>query len=901
MLTRKPAFALLICLGATSFSSMAQEPSSWRSLPWTQDLTFDEVKAAYEAERDALEATDSTSTQTGTENEQGEEGPEENIAFQRFEYFWRSRVNTDDTDKVGKLQNYINQLKSLNGTDPLCTQNLNPADWQLLGPRSYSSGSTVNHSMGIVVALWADPAEEPLTHVLAGTNSSGLWRGTLGPDGWSWSCLTDNLRMPGMGVASIAVNTNGDIYIGTTVGYGGGYAAGLWRFGAQDQEWVNLQDFPPTALAPGVNEIKFIGNYCFVVKSKQVMRAPRNVDLSAAGVFTELVIQDAPTPYSAVQYLEITGFTVPAGDGLILCSKGDNGADGGGKIYRSFDAGDNWENVSSQFPPNTTYLEIRETGTLIGDVDNSDPNQWHMVGNPTFSYVINIFPETGNITKRFAILNIDNSTPPGQIYRFRFGCEKAEAATVRAYLIYSEMGQPIDMTGAQLVMDVSEGTEIQYDAVFEANAHYNKIVIEASFPADYDPNSIPAGVTLVPIETLPAEPHPIVAAISPIAFGHARCSVVNTPNNDPNNGIYICVLDPGTTSSSYTVYRSVEGTTFSPLFNSNGLGHGFDKNKGVFKVTSNGTMYIGGIELYYYLPPVYIATPITTGHGDMRALLPVYEERSPGQEVVLVGDDGGVALTTNGGTSGVTFHDINGSHFPITQFYGMGMDEHERLLVGGTQDNQSWKYSPSTQDWTKFDGGDGGRSRSYTNKDGTKWATVNINNESTILAVGGDNDPSCLHHHTHTDVVLGNPAELYVDLNTDEAKCYLGHGDLYRISCNDPVAVNLTADLTDFQLLPDFPPEDPKKNTVWAIGVHELDDNVIFFGGRVPKWSTNSHVALGRLYRTNVGGATWTDIGSNITDDAVLQPFDWFALTTIVVDPDVKVMQLERNAAAVRL
>jgi hypothetical protein len=855
------------------------------SLPWTQDLTFDQVKAAYEAERDALAGTDSTGTQTGMEDEEEEAN---GIAFQRFEYFWSSRVNTNVPGQAGKLMHYVDNLYTQYAATPLCTQNLNPSNWQLLGPLSYSSGPTVNHSMGTVVALWADPAEVPLTHVLAGTNCSGLWRGTLGQNGWGWTCLTDNLRMPGMGVASIAVNANGDIYIGTTAAGRGGYPAGVWRLSAQGQVWTNLLDFPPTNPDPGISDIKFIGDYFYVVQAKRVMRAPRNLDLAVAGAFTELVIPNPPAPTSNVHYYELTGFSLPSGDGLILTSKGDNGVDGGGKIYSYLSTNDAWQDISNQFSFNAPLTTIRGTGTLVGDVDNTDPNQWHTVGTPQH-YEINIFPVTGNITKRFTKLNVGYQLTEGLTYRFKLGCEKAEMATVRAYLVHYTPNQPIDMNESQMVMEVSAGTIIQFDAELVATSDYNQIVIEASFPAGYDPNSIPAGVTLTPVTGLPVQTDPILAAITSASsiYGHARACVVNALSNDPNNGIYLCVLGPEVVSAPFSIFKSTDGLNFVNLFTSGSLANSFDKNKGVFSVNPNGTMYIGGVNLWSHVPPDYQRTQLSTGHVDIRAMLNLPNASNPTGGILLVGDDGGVALSTNGGSPNVTFQDINGSSFPITQFYGMGIDEHERLLVGGTQDNNSWKYYPSTQVWEKYESGDGGRSRSYSNKDGTKWATVIIANEVTKLVVGPGGISGCSAVHTHTNIDLGNPAELYADLNTEEVKCYLGHGDLYRMSCTDNPAVNLTANLAAFHLLPDFPPNDPKKNTVWAIGVHELDDNVIFFGGRVPKWSTTNSTAFGRLYRTNDGGATWEDIGSNISDDPVLQPFAWFGLNAIAVDPDV--------------
>jgi hypothetical protein len=874
---------MLICLAAGPFRTHAQEPSQWGNLRWTQDLTFDQVKAVYEAERDAHEAADSTSAPSGVMGEdEGEDEEEDEIAFQRFEYFWRPRVNTDVPNKAGKLQHYVDQLFDQYETSPLCTQNLNPSSWQLLGPFHYSTPGALNHNMGMVSAVWADPAETPLTHVLAGTNSSGLWRGTLGEDGWTWACMTDNLRMPGLGVASIAVNTNGDIYIGTTIGYRGGYAAGVWRLDAQTQTWTNLQDFPPTAPDPGVRDIKFIGDYCYVVQAKHVMRAPRNADLSIAGVFTELVVPNAPSPSSAVNYLEITGFTVPSGDGLMLCSKGDNGVDGGGKIYRSFDAGNTWIDISTFFaPPSALVGGIRPYSVLLGDV-GTDPNEWQVTGSG-LNASIHIQPTnipSGGLTKTFcATANSSFLLAPTASYTFRFDCAKNSEVTIRAYLIKGQ-NSPIDLSpqNSQLIMDVTNNDDLPFETTFQANDYYRRIAIQVYFPETYDPNAEPQGVTLNQLQGLPPSMH-FFAAIFTSGIGHSRCSSVNIPNNT-NNGIYICALNILVINAYYTVYKSIDGFSFTQLYTStplDELSDDFNKNKSVFSVSPNGTMYTGGVLLYGHAPPDYQRIELNTGHVDSRAMLNLPSEGGSESGTLLVGDDGGVALSYEGGSPNATFQDINGNSFPITQFYGMGMDDHERLLVGGTQDNSSWKYYPGIQTWEKYDGGDGGRSRSYSNKSGTRSAIVHMANQSTFLDVTNEDESVlCSPSHTHTQIDLGNPAELFADPNTDEVKCYLGHGDLYRMSCTDDPAVNLTAGLVAFH---------DNNNSVWAIGIHKNDDHVMFIGGFGQKWNDENNDAPGRLYRTTDGGLTWTDIGSNLATSGH-QPLNWFGVNAIAVDPD---------------
>ncbi|HTR82210.1 MAG TPA: T9SS type A sorting domain-containing protein [Bacteroidota bacterium] len=124
---------------------------------------------------------------------------------------------------------------------------------------------------------------------------------------------------------------------------------------------------------------------------------------------------------------------------------------------------------------------------------------------------------------------------------------------------------------------------------------------------------------------------------------------------------------------------------------------------------NSSTIIVGGIDLMKstnggsswsqltYWNSFY-GTP--TIHADHHVIL--FDKNNPG--TILNGSDGGVYLTTNGGTSWTSLN--NG--LAITQFYGGAVTNTGATYFGGTQDNGHLKYSGSGSSWTTEVGGDGG-------------------------------------------------------------------------------------------------------------------------------------------------------------------------------------------------
>jgi len=116
--------------------------------------------------------------------------------YGRWDIFWNSRVDEKGSDQayldiMGKLVKQ-KQQKSASSIEPFCQTG--EGNWELNGPFVDYQRS------GRVLSVYADPTEFPNV-VYAGTHASGLWKTTDG--GATWSCLTDYLQTPYLGITDI--------------------------------------------------------------------------------------------------------------------------------------------------------------------------------------------------------------------------------------------------------------------------------------------------------------------------------------------------------------------------------------------------------------------------------------------------------------------------------------------------------------------------------------------------------------------------------------------------------------------------------------------------------------------------------------------------------------------------
>ncbi len=101
--------------------------------------------------------------------------------------------------------------------------------------------------------------------------------------------------------------------------------------------------------------------------------------------------------------------------------------------------------------------------------------------------------------------------------------------------------------------------------------------------------------------------------------------------------------------------------------------------------------------------------PATNVHVDQHSIIPVPLISAPGTFWIVNGNDGGVAVSTNGG---LNWREALNGGYNTTQFYGVDKKPRANEYVGGTQDNGTW-ISPKGQDpsktsvYKKVIGGDG--------------------------------------------------------------------------------------------------------------------------------------------------------------------------------------------------
>ena len=145
----------------------------------------------------------------------------------------------------------------------------------------------------------------------------------------------------------------------------------------------------------------------------------------------------------------------------------------------------------------------------------------------------------------------------------------------------------------------------------------------------------------------------------------------------------------------------------------------------VFEVSSSDSrvMYFGGrsnTQLFKSVNSGENTFGISDGgHVDCRFLTiysSTYNQLNPGSEdVVFIGNDGGISNTLNGGTS---WNNLNDTGLGVSEFYGLsGVEEFPEVLFGGTQDNQNWRFDNGIP--TQFQTGlDGYETESYVNNQG---------------------------------------------------------------------------------------------------------------------------------------------------------------------------------------
>lgn len=168
-------------------------------------------------------------------------------SYLRWMNFWASRVGgINDTATIKGAHNTL--LSTFN--NPMCLNNTNTPLWNSLGPFQNSPHTGgIYPNMGVVWSVAVDPNNHHI--IYAGTNASGLWRCNLSQTPIHWQNITDNTRLPGLGINHIAIDPSNSnvIYISTgmTGAFGYSYGIGILKTIDGGVSWQNISPSLPNS------------------------------------------------------------------------------------------------------------------------------------------------------------------------------------------------------------------------------------------------------------------------------------------------------------------------------------------------------------------------------------------------------------------------------------------------------------------------------------------------------------------------------------------------------------------------------------------------------------------------------------------------------------------------------
>ncbi|MBK9671329.1 MAG: hypothetical protein IPO70_03570 [Bacteroidetes bacterium] len=286
--------------------------------------------------------------------------------------------------------------------------------------------------------------------------------------------------------------------------------------------------------------------------------------------------------------------------------------------------------------------------------------------------------------------------------------------------------------------------------------------------------------------------------------------------------------------------------------------------KGVLNTTTNAIVWT---QITYYNPS--IATTCENGtHADIREIVQIpTTSNSPylNRERLFIGNDGGIAKTWNGGNY---FRNINGFGLGITQFYSIGSFESNDDLIGGAFDNGI--LANQSGYWSQKVSTDGG----WTQMDYEDPTIAYVADYDRILKSTSFSFSNAINN-AYAGGVLGR--KFNID-PVNHKRLWFGNTDLYMYDPSNQTSDHWVKE-TDFFSTPSAA---PYQSTVGSIGVAASNNNRIFLTYNFPiLWGNTPYLNQYKFYRSDDGGATWTDKTLGIA-----QFYNYFSATDIVVDPN---------------
>jgi len=279
-----------------------------------------------------------------------------NKRYGRWFNFWNTR--TDSNDMTNSASRYLLDYIESNSNEEICRSG---GQWENEGVYLPQQ-----QNQGIGVCLHLSP--EDSTRMYIGSNTGGLWK--TNNDGDDWFCVTDNPRLPCMGVQAIAgyynATTNEDVlYIGTgfaSNSIGAHYGVGLLKSTDSGETWDTTGFSWTASYGDVIRMIKIAPNdpNTIYVGSKKGLFVSYD-----GGISKDTLLFGLPSGHD-IRDLEFVPSSTDGKKFFVSTGRTTQGNNNSAVVFYTDDGGLTFSNAT---PPNTNNVVAYEMATCAADPD----------------------------------------------------------------------------------------------------------------------------------------------------------------------------------------------------------------------------------------------------------------------------------------------------------------------------------------------------------------------------------------------------------------------------------------------------------------------------------------------------------------------------------------------------
>ena len=662
--------------------------------------------------------------------------------FQRGIAFWKDRIQFDEYGNE-VMDGYIRKLEAYLGT-PICP-NGDEANWKYhfdpspITTQSAACNPVGGHASGIITAVYMNPSNTDI--IVAGAGASGIWFTDNG--GEYWTNVTDHLRVPALGINEIIdiskpSEAEGQylVAITGTERFKDSFGAGVLKSNDFGETWTKhtIPDVDGiTERLVDITAVNGESNYLFACSN-------RHVYYSTDRGTTWALTPEQPDITSQEEFYSIVANDLV--DKRIMVSSDLKWNSGSAHLWRAdfHPTLTPWEDITQDY----LMAPIIAKRTINVDGDEYFEEECNFF-TPIDGYSLDAFDEPDEyfpLEYEFIEGSWHIKSEPVSYYKVGIG-----------YLAHYRTQQNLRYYFGGKDVHVQGDINVSFDGLLPYGTRI-KIILDGTQVGEFQQfDTIPTyqsySATFTSTEDNYAEfleirfayspPYDIYAP-EPVYLDNIHVDFERINHEKPKA---ISLAEPNGLED-YVLFSTFDTLFNHPIVNgfyTNDFGDNFEQiyyelsaNLGLRRtftvsydpVGEQDNLYLGACAFKPFNQDDSTFLEIDSRHADVRFIQIV--DRILDEDVIIIGDDGGVSYSED---SGITWESLNGVHLPITQFYGIGLNQFDnKSIVGGTQDNGTFYGSNSS--WAQIYGGDGGQSGFIPLEEHSNWVFYQSNNSIIV-------------------------------------------------------------------------------------------------------------------------------------------------------------------------